>query len=271
MKTRALLLFSLLSASAAGSCSLLLDFDDVENLPCPCDQRHVCLVAQDTCVRRGSVETYKSCDLGAERPDDLCGENEVCEAINGLGRRCLPVCEVVNYATADSVSGLSLACGAGKTCWESSRGTGVCSEGICNELRQDCPPPGICKTFNGAGVCFTPCRIFLDNPACAGGQICQPIGGGSVTACLPPGTGNIGDVCNDRELCKPNDEGPNQRPLVCAEPADTHDPYEHCHAVCQCPVGANCQNSACNTGAACVPSRPNVDPERMVGLGVCIE
>jgi hypothetical protein len=269
MRTAQLYIAATLLVAAASACSLALDFDNVEDLPCPCDQDHVCLVASDTCVRRASVEDYKSCDLGADRPDDLCGPSSICESVNGLGKRCLPTCTVSNYATAEAAARISFACAAGKTCWESSRGVGVCSEGICSPLRQDCPAPQMCVAFNGAGVCFTPCRIFLDNPACAGGQICQLIGDSEVTACIQPGLGNIGDVCDDKNMCRPNDGG--NRPLVCAKPENSADTVLHCRAICECPVGAGCLQDRCNTGAACVQAQPGVDQERMVGLGVCLE
>lgn len=266
------LIFALLLALALSSCSFVLDFDDVENLPCPCDQDHVCLVASDRCVRRASVETYKSCDLGADRPDDLCAPNEICESINGKGRRCLPTCTVSNYATPDAARNISFDCAPGNTCWNSSRGVGVCSEGICSEIDTDsCPPGQKCAAFNGAGVCFTTCQIFLDNPACGGTQICQPIGASSVTACIESGPGNIGDTCDDVTMCRPNDGSANQRPLVCDKPAASTDERRSCHAICECPAGAPCQNSRCNTGAACVDARPNVDQERNVGLGLCLE
>jgi hypothetical protein len=270
MMMRRFLIGALIS-SALGACTMALDFDDVENLPCPCDQDHVCLIAADRCVKRASVDTYKSCDLGAERPDDLCKPNEICESINGVGRRCLPTCEVSNYATPTAAQNIAFECAPGKTCWESERGIGVCSEGICSELADDCPPPQKCTAFNGAGVCFTPCRIFLDNPACGGTQICQPIGAGSVTACIDSGQGNIGDVCDDMTMCKPDDGSPQRRPLVCDEPAGSMEMVRHCRAICECPVGAGCQQVRCNTGAACVEARPNVDTERNVGLGICLE
>lgn len=268
MKTRSLY-FALFLPLLSG-CSVVLDFENDENLPCPCDQDHVCLVAKDTCVRRGSVEPFKSCDLGAERPDDLCPPNLVCESVNGIGRRCLPTCDVSNYATPEAEANIGFRCTVGTTCWESSRGVGVCSEGVCSELRKDCPVGQECATFNGAGVCFTPCRIFQTTPApCAGGQICQVLGSSSIAACLPAGEGVIGSVCTDKLLCRPQDA--NSRALVCAKPLDDQDDSSFCRAICECPTGAPCQNSACNSGAICSRARDGVDLQRDVDLGVCLE
>src|SRR5262245_30179395 len=95
-------IFVLTAAAAAAACSAVLDFDDLSDLPCPCDQGHVCLVQADRCVARGSVDLFKSCDLGADRPDDLCPEGSICESVNGLGLRCLPTCTPSNYATPES-------------------------------------------------------------------------------------------------------------------------------------------------------------------------
>jgi hypothetical protein len=270
MNMRALFYSTLLAIPVLGACSFVLDFDDDENLPCPCDQDHVCLVAKDTCVRRGSVEPFKSCDLGAERPDDLCPTGLICESVNGIGRRCLPTCDVSNYATAKAEENLSFQCAVGTTCWESARGVGVCSEGVCSELRKDCPPGQACSTFNGAGVCFTTCKIFQTTPPpCAGGQICQVLGVGSVAACIPAGEGVVGSVCTDTDMCRAQDNA--QRSLVCANPSESEQEVVFCRALCECPTGAACQATRCNSGSPCVPARTDVDLERDVDLGVCIE
>ncbi|MCK6550105.1 hypothetical protein L6R52_29995 [Myxococcota bacterium] len=264
-------LLSLTLAALAGGCSFVLDFDDVTGLPCPCDSNHVCLIPSDTCFPRNSVEIGKSCDLGAETPDDLCPEGSICEAINGEGKRCLLTCTPSNYATPESQTRLAAQCPLGTTCWATPRGVGVCSEGVCNDLPNNCPPPQQCVRFNGAGVCFTPCNIFETNPLpCAGSQMCHPIGDSSVAACVDSGTVQRSEICSDVDMCSQLDEF--GRPLVCDRPigASTID-QRRCRAICVCPAGALCDNASCNTGAACGLSRPAIEPATQAGLGLCLE
>lgn len=274
-------------ALAAGGCSFLLDFNNVEGLPCPCDQDHVCLVPQKTCFPRHGVDDFKSCDLGATNPDDLCAKGSICQAVNGAGKSCLPQCKPFNYATVQVNVDLAGECPVGTTCWDTPRG-GVCAPGICSDEPNNCGMPGLggggspgqeCVRFNGAGVCFTPCSIFQRSPPpCAGGEVCQPVGSSAVTACVKAGTVPLGQACDDQNMCQQADG--MGRPLVCAAPspnANTANPGPTlCRAVCECPQSAtpgtpNCPNTGCLSGGACVYVVGPVDPATRSGLGICEE
>lgn len=264
---RALLLLVPL-AGGGGACSFLVDFDDIEGLKCPCDEKHVCLVPAQTCRKRNSVDDFKSCDLGADRPDDLCRQNSICQRVNGVGLRCLPTCTPSNYATPEAARNILAQCAPGTTCWETERG-GVCSEGICNDIPNNCPAPQQCVRFNGAGVCFTPCQIFQRTP-CGGPQICHPIGDSAVTACIKAGPVRLNEICTDREMCAQLD--PDSRPMVCDLPLNSSELSRRCRAVCICAAGqASCDSTRCQPTKPCAIARPNVDPTSHDGLGLCIE
>jgi hypothetical protein len=258
------------------SCSFLYDFNDLSGLPCDpshqCDPNHVCLVPSNTCFPRHGVDSGKSCDIGAENPDDLCPANHVCESVNSQGKRCLPICTPSDYGTPEASANIHAQCAFGTTCWSITRGGGVCSEGVCNDMPNDCPADQQCVRFNGAGVCFTPCEIFKSSP-CGGTQICQPVGDSSITACIPSGNIALGQICDDHNMCTQSDMA--GRPLVCDRPQNSSDiTLRHCFAICQCSPGTDqvqCDASRCNTMAPCVLARPNVDPSTMVGLGLCEE
>jgi hypothetical protein len=250
------------------ACSFLEDFDSVEGLPCPCDPDHVCLVPSNSCHLRHSVDDFKSCDLGAQTPDDLCRQNRICQSVNGGGMMCLPQCMPSDYATPDAAANIATQCPTGTTCWMTDRG-GVCNQGICNDIPNNCPPPQECVRFNGAGVCFTPCQVFqVSPPPCAGGQLCHPVGDTSKTQCIAPGMGKLNDPCTDMDMCQQTDT--IGRRLVCVVPSGSME-LRRCRAICACPAGAAaCDNSSCNSGAACALAVPNVDQSGN-GLGVCLE
>lgn len=255
---RALLL---LLAIAPLGCSLALDFDDVEDLPCPCDENHVCLIAANRCVRRASVDLFKSCSQDtANNGDDLCASNAVCQQINDQGPRCLPTCQPTNYATPEAALDVAAQCPVGSTCWATERG-GVCSEGVCSTTPNNCPAPGQCVIFNSAGVCFTPCDPFTSGVSpCGGNQVCHPIGAGSVTACVPAGVGERLQLCSADEFCKKDDNG---RALVCDRPFESNAP-RRCLPICELGGAINCV-----AGETCVLARPNVTTSPRRDLGIC--
>jgi hypothetical protein len=253
----------------AGGCSFILDFDNIEGLPCPCDPDHVCLVPSQTCFRRHSVDDFKSCDIGAATPDDLCRQNSICQSVNGDGPKCLPTCTPSTYATPESSQNIGKQCPEGTTCWLTDRG-GVCSGGVCNEIPNDCPPPKECVRFNGAGVCFTPCAIFqLNPPPCANGQVCHPVGTTGKTQCIDPGPRKLGEPCSDTDMCEQTDMG--GRRLACEVPSGSKE-IRRCRAICICPPdGSACSASGCNSMAACAIAVPDADITTHAGLGVCLE
>ncbi|MCC7382547.1 MAG: hypothetical protein IT384_11990 [Deltaproteobacteria bacterium] len=248
-------------ALVSGGCSLALDFDDESDLHCPCLPDYVCLQTSDRCVKKGSVEDFKSCSPDAVTPDDLCAENRICYAINSQGPRCLPRCTPSSYSTPEAGLSIAAQCQSGKTCWPVPEGGGVCSEGICTDLPNTCGPPQTCVVFNAAGVCFTPCRIF-NADACAGDQACHPIGDSSATACIQSGTKLLGEICDDKNPCVKRDSV--NRRLVCDRPQGSTD-SRRCYATCQYP-----SNIGCGPAETCLFSRPRIDPDTQADLGLCV-
>ena len=76
----------LLVFAVSNSCSLVLDFEELDGLPCGCLPEFVCLVASNGCVPRHSVELFKSCTLDAVDPDALWPR---ASAEAPMGARCL--------------------------------------------------------------------------------------------------------------------------------------------------------------------------------------
>jgi hypothetical protein len=261
---RKLLSYSLLSLVLG--CSAIVDFDNVDDLPCPCDSNHVCDNATNRCLPRGRVDDFKSCTTTASNPDDLCRDNRICVSVNSQIPRCLPRCTPTGYATPESGINVAAECPFGTACFPDGRGGGVCSEGVCSDLPNNCPPPQRCIAFNGAGICFTPCEIFQLNPLpCAGDQLCHPIGATNLTACVESGTVQLTQPCSDVDMCAKQDEF--ARGMVCEVPFGSTDPIRRCRATCA--FGVNTSN--CIGGfEGCVLSRPNIDPETGAGLGICL-
>lgn len=250
-----------LLVSATAGCMFVLDFDDESELGCPCLPDHVCLNSSNRCVKKGSTDLFKSCVLDVDNPDDLCPVTELgqakCVAINGAGPRCLPPCIPSNYTTPDSGLHVAAQCPSATTCWPLESGEGVCSEGICDELANNCPAAQKCIAFNGAGVCFTPCPPFqLD--ACVGAALCHPIGESPETACILAGKVPPGEACTDTDPCVQVDS--LMRPLVCDLPINQDGP-RRCLPICRVGTGAECV-----TGESCQPTRTITGAT----LGVCI-
>jgi hypothetical protein len=255
---RALLALSLLLSG----CSLILDFDDLEGLPCPCDEEHVCLNAANRCVRRNSVDLGKSCSQDTvNNGDDLCPTNAVCQQINDQGPRCLAECSPSTYATPESGLDVQSQCPPSQTCWQTERG-GVCSEGVCTPTPNNCAPGKQCVVINGAGVCFTPCDIFqVDPPPCGGNQVCHPITDTSVTACVPAGLVERRQICTADDFCKKISD--DLRPMVCDRPMISTGP-RRCLPICR--VGGS---PGCLGTETCALARPNIDLVLGTDLGVC--
>jgi hypothetical protein len=263
----------MLMLTLLSGCSLILDFDDIENLPCgtggSCDVDYVCRASSNRCVKRRSIDLYKSCPtdtpLGG---DEFCPtENDRCIAVNDAGPRCLPKCVPVNYATPSASSELMSICPLGTTCWPVTGG-GVCSEGVCNALTQDCPGTQMCGSFNGAGVCFTTCEIFQTNPLpCSAGQVCHPIGTESITACVDAGPRKRGEICDSQNMCEKTDETPQRRPMVCGKQMGTTQEQLRCWPICVPGDGSQCTELR----ESCLLARPNVDPLTQADLGICIQ
>jgi hypothetical protein len=253
-----------LAALALAGCSALLDFDDVEGLPCPCDADHVCLIAANRCVPRGSVDDFKSCSQDtSNQGDDLCGEQRLCQAVNDLGPRCLPRCTPASYALPESNLAIAQQCPEATTCWLTDRG-GVCSEGVCREVPNNCAPGQVCKSFNGAGVCFAPCDIFrVSPPPCGGDRMCHPIGDHDLTACVPFGGRRLGELCDEANLCAGVDDA--GRAMVCGRPFQSSAP-KRCYAACQPEANVQC---ATQLGESCTLARPRIDPQTGANLGIC--
>ncbi len=264
----------------------MLDFEDLEGLPCPCDDRHVCLLASERCVPRESVDPFKSCPTdtplsGSETcrlERDATGrvtQDYVCAALNGQGPRCLPVCAPVPYGRRDAGRLVANRCPTGTTCWSVPTGDspagGVCSEGICEESPNTCPATQRCARFNGAGVCFTECSVYDRPSGCGADQVCQLIGLANLTACVAAGPTPTGGLCNQIEgeeplddMCQRQDTGSVVRPLICAHPDAATDRRDFCLPVCSPADG-----SGCLPGELCLLARANVYPSTGQGVGVC--
>ncbi len=259
-------MWRLLPLMLLSGCSFILDFDNVDDLPCPCDPEHVCLEASNRCAATRSVDRFKSCPtdtpLGG---DELCPtDNDICVDVNGRGSRCLPKCTPVNYATPSASSELNLVCPPTTTCWPLPDGTGVCSEGVCDALIQNCAATQMCGNFNGAGVCFTTCDVFQTNPLpCSSGQVCHPIGTESFTACVDAGPRARTEICDSKNMCQKTDE--IGRPMVCAKQLGSTAEQLRCWPICV--PGTPCQGA----GESCLIARSNVDPITGADLGICVQ
>lgn len=253
----------LLGALTLAGCGAVLDFDDLSDLPCPCDQDHVCLNASDRCVLRRSVDLFKSCNTDTDGlGDELCPEGAICESVNGLAPRCLPRCQPTTYATPEAGNAVAAECPyLGTTCWPTERG-GVCSEGVCRTNPNNCDPGQECVAFNGAGVCFTQCTLYQRNPLpCANNESCQPIGSSVVTACVSSGARQLGEPCTADDMCAKVDT--NNRPMVCDRPQNNTSGIRRCVAICR-------NDGDCIPGAeTCVLARPNLDPSAGIDLLIC--
>ena len=253
------------SGLALAGCGLALDFDDLSGLPCPCDQAHVCLNASNRCVPRASVEAFKSCSQDTDGlGDELCPDNTICQAVNGLGPRCLPKCEPTTYATPEAGIQVAAQCPyPGTTCWDTSRG-GVCSEGECRTNPNNCGVGQECVAFNGAGVCFTTCGIYQRNPLpCGNNEACHPIGSSAVTACVPIGERSLGQACTASDLCLKLDGTNLNRPMVCDRPLNKDNEIRRCLAICE--NAGDCFSPE----ESCVVARPDIDPTLGTDLLIC--
>lgn len=254
---------------AGVGCSLALDFESELDLPCPCKPDAVCLRSTNVCAPKRSVDDYKSCTLDAETPDDLCKANSTCIVFRG-GAQCLPRCFPQQFITGDAANGIRAECAAGRTCWPipgAGEAQGVCYEGECSELANDCTAPQRCVNVNAAGVCFTPCKLFSPTQPCLGGQVCHPLGATNVTACVRPGIRTEGEVCTEKDPCAATTNDGTGRPLVCDRPsASGAADVRRCRKICQ-----NNQTAGCDNGEACLTARLDVDPDQQgVNLGLCI-
>jgi hypothetical protein len=259
---RSTLALALLAGLAGGACSFALDFDELSDLRCPCLPEYVCLVQSDRCVPRRSVEDFKSCSPDAENPDDLCKMGSICVNYAERGHRCLPSCQVTNYSTSEAAERVRAQCPEGTTCWDTGERGGVCDEGECADNPNTCPGTQRCVKFNGAGVCFTTCEIFVGDNSCAADQLCHPIGDSSVVSCVPQGMRDYNEICSDADPCKKLDVV--GRPLVCDRPAGSSSP-RRCLPICAFGDG-----SRCRMGETCVFARSMVDPVSGASLGVCL-
>ena len=254
-----------LTGLAASSCSLILDFDDVEGLPCGCQTGFVCLSDSQTCVRAGSVDDFKSCDINATPANDQCKGGSECVEINDTGARCLPRCLPQVPFVSEVGAAIAAECGAGKYCWQVAPGTGYCDDGECNDLPDDCPPPQRCVRINGAGVCFETCDIFSNATPCgATGTHCQPVAESRVFACLPSGTQQSGEPCGLAEgQCEDLDS--ENRTLICTRPIGGTNPVRRCAPRCN-PALPNVECFLANEG--CFTAIANID-DLGTDLGIC--
>ncbi|MEQ8278545.1 MAG: hypothetical protein RMA76_32375 [Deltaproteobacteria bacterium] len=249
---------------ATTSCSLALDFDDVGDLPCPCDEDHVCRTSSGSCIPRASVDDFKACATDTDPPggDLLCQGAAICENVNELGFRCLPRCTVQSYGIPESSLRISEQCPQdGNTCWSTPRG-GVCSEGVCDSTPGSCGPGRQCEFFNGAGICFTICEIYktLDEP-CAGGQVCHPIGQSRTTACIVPGARARNEQCGVEDLCSAEDGF--GRAMICSRGTQEPAGAEACYAICR-PGGGDCL-----AGGICEPAFAGIDSVSGAQVHIC--
>lgn len=247
---------------ATAGCSMIVDFDDTSELPCGCAPDHVCLVSSDRCVPKASVDLFKSCnpDTPNMTGDDLCEAGAICVDLKSRGHRCLKQCNPSNFSTPESGQNIASQCPTGTLCWASQRG-GVCDEGECTDLPNNCDPPQKCVQFNGAGKCFTNCDIYAANE-CAGDTACHPVGSTAVTACVEAGTLQLTNTCSDTLRCAKNDTATG-RAMVCGTPLNSAKPAQ-CWGVCR--VG---DGSRCGPMETCLPFRADIEPTTMSVLGIC--
>ena len=253
-------------AGSMTACSLALDFEDLEGLPCPCDQGFICLSTSQTCVPTQSVDDFKSCDIDATpNPSDQCKEGRDCVVLNGIGARCLPRCTPRIPFVTDVGREIEAECGAGKYCWELSAGVGYCDDGECTDLPDSCSPPEQCVRINGAGVCFTGCDIFSNAMPCgATGTHCQPVVESRIMGCLPSGTQQSGQPCGLAEgACDDTDD--QGRGLICVRPLGSSNPLRTCAPRCNFSLN----NTDCILqGEGCFEAIGNID-DVGTDLGIC--
>lgn len=255
----------MLLALATTSCSLALDFEDTSDLPCPCDDQHVCQTSKQACVPRASVDDYKACATDTEPPggDLLCQGTAICQNVNDTGPRCLPTCTPRSYGLPEASAEIASDCVVeGKTCWSTPRG-GVCSEGECDSSTPgSCGVGRACEVFNGAGICFTICEIYRFNEEpCAGGQACHPIGNTMTTACLEPGTLQRKEICSLEEKCAAKD-GAGRR-MICARALADQSSAPRCAAICR-PNAGDC------VGGQCVQAAAGFDQVNGIPVHICV-
>ncbi len=253
-----------LFATMIAGCGALLDFDDLDGLPCPCDPvSFVCINSTNICRPRNSVDQGKSCLQDTDGlGDELCPPGNRCQAVNGEGPRCLKTCNPVVPATPEAALTLAAECPPQQYCFDTLRG-GVCSEGVCSDQTNLCPGNNQqCAFLNGAGVCFTSCRIYDTNPPpCGGGQACQPVADSRITACLATGTRQRNEPCDEGNLCAAQDEF--GRGMVCERPMNSQQ-IRRCYPICN--LDAPCVAA----GEQCVVARPQIDPVQNLDLNICV-
>ena len=255
---------AVLPSLAVAGCSMILDFDDLSELPCECLPDYVCLVESNRCVPKRSVDLFKSCNTDARNPDDLCPEGARCVDVGG-GHRCLTSCILSSYSTPEAAQRIATECPTGTTCWPvpADPGTGVCAESECTDSPNNCPGDEKCVRANGAGMCFQTCRIFSTPNGCVGDQACHPILASSATACVRAGIIDIHQICDDANPCKKTDST-TIRPLICDRPAGNEGP-RRCVAPCMDGAGTRCVGNE-----ACSFSRSMVETEAgPVDLALC--
>ena len=250
-----------MAALTIAGCNAVLDFDDIEGLPCPCVQPgYVCLSASQTCERSQSVDDFKSCDINATPdPNDQCGEGSNCVDINGRGPRCLPRCTPLNPFVRDVGSRLADACQIGRYCFEGAQaGVGYCDDGVCNEFSMRCPDTQSCQVINSAGVCFSDCNIFDPATPCGPSAThCQPVAEQAVMACLATGIRRQGEVCG-------LDEGACAEGLICTRPLGSMNQVRTCAPPCNFNLG----DADCEPEQGCFRAIPNVEGLG-TDLGIC--
>lgn len=242
-------------------CSGIYDFDTIEDLPCDCLPGYVCLPRSNTCVKAGSSELGRACDLSADSPDDLCPSGSVCQDVRGEGAHCRKACQGVSYNLVSAAAFEQTQCGTGQLCTvgngnKAKIARGVCAESECNSLAQTgCQGGQRCVDINGAGRCMTACHVTRDALLgnCSEGFACQPVvlgsSGSPGLACLPVGTSPFKAACGfdpagvaSAKPCAQKAE--TGEALICSQPSPNAPPL--CHQLCiqgagHCPNGVPCQ------------------------------
>ena len=253
-------------AMMSSGCGLILDFDDLEGLPCDCLPGFVCLSTSETCVPANSVDDFKSCDVNATpNASDQCQAGSDCVEINQAGGRCLPRCTPRIPFVAEVGLEIQAECGEGRYCWELSPGVGYCDDGECSDIPETCPPPQRCVSINGAGVCFDVCDIFSTASPCgATATHCQPVAETRIMACLPSGAQLSGEPCGLTEgACEDVDD--QGRGLICTRPQQSTNPLRRCAPRCN----ASLDNVDCPLpGEGCFLAIPDID-DLGTDLGIC--